>query len=140
MRYTVTLLLISILVTAKAQHQVVTAIQQVLAAQQAAWNSGNITQFMQGYWRNDSLQFVGKSGVTYGWNNTLANYKKGYASAAEMGQLQFTIMNTKKVSRKYYSILGKWQLTRSMGNIGGYFTLLFKKIKGKWLIVSDHSS
>jgi ketosteroid isomerase-like protein len=38
-------------------------------------------------------------------------------------------------------ILGKWQLVRpKKGDVGGYFTILMKKIKGRWLIVRDHTS
>jgi hypothetical protein len=39
-------------------------------------------------------------------------------------------------------VIGKWFLNRQAGkgNLGGCFTLLLKKMKGKWVIVSDHSS
>jgi len=36
--------------------------------------------------------------------------------------------------------VGKWHLTRSIGDVGGHFTLLFKKVKNRWVIVADHSS
>jgi len=26
------------------------------------------------------------------------------------------------------------------GDVGGHYTLLFRKIKGEWVIVADHSS
>ena len=84
--------------------------------------------------------FIGKTGVTYGWQNTLNNYKKGYPDAAAMGKLKFNILHVKKLSSLYYSVVGKWFLTRSIGNVDGHFTLLFKKIRGNWLIISDHSS
>jgi ketosteroid isomerase-like protein len=108
--------------------------------QKKAWNDGDINRFMETYWKNDSLMFIGKTGVTYGWQNTLNNYKKGYPDTAAMGKLDFDILHIKKLSDLYYFVIGKWYLTRSKGNIGGHFTLLFKKIKNKWLIVSDHSS
>jgi len=49
------------------------AIRQLLDTQTAAWNRGDIDSFMNGYWENDSLMFIGKTGVTYGWTNTLKN-------------------------------------------------------------------
>ena len=113
---------------------------EAINIQKNAWNSGDLNQFMQTYWQNDSLMFIGKSGVTYGWQNTLNSYKKGYPDTAAMGKLNFDILHVKKLSPLYFSVVGKWFLTRSIGNVGGHFTLLFKKIKGKWLIVSDHSS
>ena len=116
------------------------AIRNILATQTAAWNRGEIDNFMKGYWENDSLMFIGKSGVTYGWTNTLNNYKKGYPDTAAMGKLVFTLIQVKKLSGKYYHVTGKWLLKRSIGDVGGHYTLLFKKINGRWVIVSDHSS
>jgi hypothetical protein len=108
--------------------------------QLAAWNAGDIDRFMGTYWQSDSLMFIGKSGVTYGWQKTLENYKKNYPDTAAMGKLKFDILETKRLSVLYFFVVGKWHLTRSIGDIGGHFTLLFKKVKDKWLIVADHSS
>ncbi len=115
-------------------------IRKILDTQIAAWNRGDIDNFMKGYWENDSLMFIGKSGVTYGWTNTLNNYKKGYPDTASMGKLTFTLLQVKKLSKEYYHITGKWFLKRSIGDMGGHYTLLFRKIEGQWVIVSDHSS
>ena len=116
------------------------AIRKVLDTQLKSWNSGNIDNFMEGYWQNDSLMFVGKSGITYGWQQTLDNYKKHYPDTVAMGKLTFRLLELKPLSSFYYFVIGKWDLQRSAGNLGGYFTLLFKKINGEWLIVTDHSS
>ena len=115
-------------------------ILQVLDMQMKAWNSGSIEQYMTGYWNNDSLVFVGKSGPTYGYNKTLQNYKRSYSDAAKMGQLHFDILQVRQLSADYYFVLGKWALARTAGDVSGSFTLLFRKIKGKWCIVADHSS
>lgn len=116
------------------------AVRKVLATQSAAWNRGDIEQFMIGYWQSDSMMFIGKSGVNYGWNATLQNYKKGYPDTAAMGKLQFTLLHLKRLSPEYYFVIGKWHLTRTAGNLEGHFTLLFRKIKGQWQIIADHSS
>ncbi len=123
-----------------AQSKNESAIRNILATQTAAWNRGDINSFMKGYWENDSLMFIGKSGVTYGYVNTLNNYKKGYPDAAAMGELQFTLIQVKKLSKNYYHVTGKWFLKRTIGDVGGHYTLLFRKINGQWVIVSDHSS
>ncbi len=115
-------------------------IRDVLQRQSAAWNKGSIDAYMQGYWQNDSLLFVGKSGAVYGYEQTLQRYKKSYADTTQMGKLYFDILRVKRLSKEYYSVLGKWQLKRSIGDLNGHFTLLFRKIKGQWLIVADHSS
>lgn len=123
-----------------AQSKDESAIRQLLDQQTAAWNRGDVQNFMNGYWENDSLMFIGKSGVTYGWANTLNNYKKGYPDTAAMGKLIFTLIQVKKLSKKYYHVTGKWFLKRSVGDVGGHYTLLFQKINGRWVIISDHSS
>ena len=123
-----------------AQTKTTKKILSILKVQDDSWNRGDIDGFMQTYWQNDSLMFIGKSGVTYGWQNTLNNYKKGYPDTAAMGKLDFTLVNIKKLSRKYYHVIGKWHLTRTAGNLQGHFTLLLKKVKGNWFIIADHSS
>ena len=112
----------------------------VLATQNAAWNRGDVDAFMVGYWENDSLMFIGKSGVTYGYKNTLSNYKKNYPDTATMGKLTFTLIQVKQLSPEYFHVTGKYYLTRTIGDASGHFTLMFRKINGKWVIISDHSS
>lgn len=117
-----------------------TAIRAVMARQQTAWNLGDLETFMDGYWRSDSLQFIGSRGLTYGWQQTLDNYRKGYPDRAAMGTLTFTLLSVQPLSRKSAFVVGKWHLKRNAGDLSGHFTLLWKKIKGAWVIVADHSS
>lgn len=116
------------------------AIRHLLENQTKAWNSGNIETFMHGYWQSDNLMFIGKTGPTYGYNITLENYKKRYPDTAAMGKLRFDLLQLQRLSSEYYFVLGKWNLQRTMGSLGGYFTLLFKKIKNRWVIICDHTS
>jgi len=125
---------------ANAQTKTAKKIIDVLQTQDECWNRGDIEGFMDTYWRSDSLMFIGKSGVTYGWQNTLNNYQKGYPDTAAMGKLEFTLIDIRKLSGRYYHVIGKWKLKRSMGDLQGHFTLLLQKIKGEWKIVADHSS
>lgn len=138
------LLILSILigysVVSPAQKNARQKILTLLDTQTQAWNRGDLEGFMKGYWENDSLRFIGKSGITYGYNNTLNNYKRGYPDTAAMGKLQFTILVVKKLSPRYYEVVGKWYLKRSIGDVSGHYTLLLRKINSKWVIVSDHSS
>jgi len=125
---------------AAAQSKDEQTIRALLEEQRMAWNAGDLEPFMGTYWKSDSLMFIGKSGVTYGWQNTLDNYKKGYPDTAAMGKLKFDILEVKRLSVMYFFVVGKWHLNRSIGDVGGHFTLLFKKVKNKWVIVADHSS
>lgn len=128
------------IVSALAQNNDEQQIRSLLKAQEAAWNKADLRSFMKGYWENDSMLFMGKNGPTYGYNATLKNYLKSYPDSAHTGHFTATIVSVKKLSNKYYMVVGKWHLQRSAGDVGGYFSLLFRKIKNQWLIVMDHTS
>ena len=138
-------LFVSLILTLAALHTTAqgsedAAIRKVLSDQEAAWNRADIEGFMEGYWNSDSLLFIGSRGVTRGWQPTLDSYKKGYPDAAAMGKLTFTVLSLQVLSPESAYIIGKWHLARSKDELGGHFTLLWKKIEGKWVIVADHTS
>ena len=134
------LLLILASATAFSQKGEEAKIRQLLLKQTESWNRGNIEGFMQTYWKSDSLMFIGKNGVTRGWQKTLENYKKGYPNPAAMGKLSFDILSVKQVSADHCFVVGKWMLKRTIGDVSGHYTLLLQKINGQWVIVADHSS
>ena len=134
------IVVISLSLSSLAQSKDETEVRNVLARQSSSWNRGDIDAFMVGYWENDSLMFIGKSGVTYGYTKTLANYKKNYPDTTVMGKLTFTLIQVKQLSPEYFHVTGKYYLTRTIGDASGHFTLVFRKINGKWVITSDHSS
>ncbi len=115
-------------------------ILKVMADQELAWNKGDLEGFMQGYWHDDSLRFIGKSGITYGWQATLDNYKKSYPDRAAMGQLSFTILRVESLGKRRAYVTGAWHLQREKDAPQGYYTLLWRKLHGTWVIVADHSS
>lgn len=139
MRYLISFFILLSL-SANAQNKDEQAIRNILTHQITEWNKGNIDGFMKGYWENDSLLFLGKSGPKYGYANTLFNYKKNYPDTTVMGKLAFEILKVQPLSEDTYFVVGKFMLQRTIGNLSGYYTLLFKKIKGEWVIVVDHSS
>ena len=133
-----TILFFSLVAFAQSSDDII--IRKILDEQTKAWNEGDIEGFMKGYWKNDSLMFIGKNGINWGWQTTLENYKKGYPDTTAMGKLSFDILIVKKLSPEYYYVVGKWMLTRSIGDLSGHYNLLFRKINGLWLIIADHSS
>jgi len=131
-------LLLSLVVLAQSKEEI--SIRNILNNQTKSWNRGNLEEFMPGYWKNDSLMFIGKNGINWGWQKTLENYRRGYPDTAAMGKLSFNIIVVKELSPEYYYVVGKWTLNRSIGDLSGHYNLLFRKIKGQWFIVADHSS
>lgn len=141
MRYLGTLFILFFSYTLSvAQNKDEQAIRAILKAQESAWNRADLNAFMKGYWENDSMLFMGKKGPTYGYQATLKNYLKAYPDTAHTGHFTSTIVSIKKLSSEYYMVVGSWHLKRSAGDIGGYYSLLFRRIKNQWVIVMDHTS
>ena len=115
-------------------------ILNVLETQRQAWNNFDIDEFMQGYLKSDKLVFSGSNGPIYGWNFVKDRYLSNYSSNELMGYLDFEINDLFLISKKVALLLGKFNIKRDNENLSGYFTLVFKKIKGNWYIVSDHTS
>ncbi len=116
-----------------------TAIKFVMKLQEKAWSQNDLEGFMKGYWKSDSLKFYGSSGLTYGWEKTLANYKKGYPTKDHSGTLTFKINDISKIEDNSYWVMGEYYLSRKVGDANGIFLIIFRKINGEWKIVADMS-
>lgn len=117
-------------------------IRNVLDAQSAAWNRGDIRAFMAGYEDAATTTFVGKA-VTKGHAAVLARYLRDYPSKAKMGTLTFSDIEIHVLDPQYASVLGKFHLDRPKADGGeaqGWFTLLFKKTASGWKVILDHTS
>lgn len=114
-------------------------IRLVLEKQVTAWNKHNLEGFMDGYWKSDQLKFYGASGLTLGWDQTLANYKKRYPTKRETGTLNFVINDISIIEGNNYWVMGEYHLKREIGDAEGIFIIIFKQINGEWKIVADMS-
>lgn len=130
-----------LLTYARAQREnPVAEVTENMKKQEVAWNAFNIDGFMKYYWNNDSLKFIGSKGITYGWKQTLENYKKNYPDKDAMGVLTFTNFSIEQLSPTRVYVIGQWHLKKKDKDVEGYYTLLWKKINGQWVIVCDHTS
>jgi hypothetical protein len=115
-------------------------ILEVINQQSKAWSKGDVEGYMQGYWKSEKLRFASGDKVTYGWQQTLDNYKKSYTSKAKMGELVFSEIKVEILSKNEALVFGRWKLIREGNNPQGLFTLHFHKFAIGWKIVSDHTS
>lgn len=123
------------------QNDVLTSIQFKMDEQIKCWNNGDIPCFMEHYWKSDSLLFIGKAGITYGWQATLDNYLESYPDQKNMGQLSFNNKLIRFLDHETVQVIGEWQLTRpELDDLGGHYSLVWKLKDGEWVIISDHSS
>jgi len=123
-----------------------TAIKSVMQLQAEAWNKGDVDGFMKHYWNNPELTFVSKNGVSKGWQQVYDNYKRGYPDKEAMGNLTFDNLVIQQLNGKTCMVTGSWFLDyvpstdTDRQDVGGWFTLVFKKIKKDWVIIYDHTS
>jgi uncharacterized protein (TIGR02246 family) len=116
------------------------AIQEILDAQQRAWNQGNVDAFLEGYWHSPELTFSGSGGIARGWDGVRARYKKNYPDRAAMGQLDFSGVEFRFVGKDAALVLGHWHLSRGQGDLGGVFSLVWQRFPEGWRIIHDHTS
>lgn len=116
------------------------AVREVLEAQVSAWNAGDIDEFMMTYWPSEKLRFASGGTVKEGWEATLERYRTTYPGKAAMGELTFDVLDIDVVARDVAIVFGAWKLSRAQDELSGLYTLVVKKIEGRWLVVHDHTS
>lgn len=104
------------------------------------WNAGDIECYCQGYLKSGETRIVSSRGITSGYEAILASYQKNWPKE-RMGQLHFDQLRMDKLSSKAYLVHGRFNLTYPEAKaLSGYFTVVMKKVGGKWLMFADHSS
>jgi beta-aspartyl-peptidase (threonine type) len=118
------------------------AVRQLLDAQVAAWNRGDLEGFLRGYWRSDSLSFYSGGSVTHGWQTTLDRYRRRYqGEGREMGTLVFDVHDVALPARGLAVVRGGWSLALKESRPAGLFTLLLRWFPDDgWKVVHDHTS
>lgn len=116
------------------------AVTEVMDKQMESWNNGDIKGFMEGYWQSDSLRFLGKRGLTKGWQTTLDNYLKSYPDRQAMGKLIFTHLSFEPLNSKQMFVVGKWTLEREKDTLAGHYSLVWQKFDKDWKIIFDHTN
>ena len=115
----------------------IAAIETVLADQATAWNAGDVRGFMAGYAESEDLRFASGGTITRGWQATLDRYLARYNTREKMGVLDFTDLEIELLGPDAAVIHGRWHLTRDGDTPHGLFTLIARRMKGNWRIVSD---
>jgi beta-aspartyl-peptidase (threonine type) len=117
------------------------AVRQVLLDQQAAWNRGDLKEFMAGYWHSPDLTFFAGGTEKRGWDAAYERYRQRYqGEGREMGKLTFSDLKIELLGQDAAFVRGRWQVVLSKERPDGLFTLVFKKLPEGWRIVHDHTS
>ncbi|MBX9584498.1 MAG: nuclear transport factor 2 family protein [Gemmataceae bacterium] len=117
------------------------AVRTVLADQVAAWNKGDLDGFMAGYWDSPDLFFISGGKAVKGFKALKERYDTNYrGEGKEMGKLAFSDIETVSLGPTAVLVRGKWEVTTTKETVGGWYSLVFRKIGGLWKIVHDHTS
>jgi uncharacterized protein (TIGR02246 family) len=106
----------------------------------AAWNRGDIDGYLAGYWHSDKVRWVSEGTVRYGFEAIATAYKSRFDTPDKMGTLEVANLEIQNLSGRDALVFGTWTQTIGAARRHGVFTVHTKKIDGRWLIVSDHSS
>lgn len=107
--------------------------------QERCWNAADLECYVKAYATTVEIKTISSLGVTKGYDNILAQYKK-YFPKENMGQLHFDNVEIKKLSTQYAYVTGRYNLIYpSKDPRRGWFSVLMQKIDGQWFIISDHS-
>jgi ketosteroid isomerase-like protein len=132
-----------------AGHADEAAIRSVIEAQAAAWNRGDIPEFMASYEDSPETTFVGTASVNKGFQPILERYKKGYSTREQMGTLTFKDLDIRLLpsasgATEYAVATGRFHLDRNAKGTAtkndGIFSLVWHKSAGGWKIVLDHTA
>lgn len=115
-------------------------INAVFDTQTAAWNRGDIPEFMKAYHNASDTEFVGSGGIKRGYNEVMERYKKSYPNAEAMGHLSFSNQTIHVLDSKAAYVVGEFHVERKTGNLLGVYTVIVRKFPEGWRIVHDHSS
>jgi len=116
-------------------------IRNVLSNQLKGWNNGSVDTFMIGYWNSESLKFITKDGIKFGYNRVKDDYKNSYKTKEKMGNLTFENLAFTPLAdnNTIVNVTGRWIIKQSNIEQSGLFSLILKKIDNNWKIIIDHT-
>jgi uncharacterized protein (TIGR02246 family) len=126
-----TLLLLGALATPEEE------IRGILERQAAAWNRGDLDDFMTTYEDSAETTYTGKS-VIRGYRAILANYRQRYPTREAMDTVRFSGIEVRLLAPDAALVLGRYELLSR--KLGGHFTLVLRKTSSGWKIIHDQSS
>jgi uncharacterized protein (TIGR02246 family) len=115
-------------------------IRAVIALMEAAWNRGDFSGYMEGFW-NPGVVFVSGGRFQDGWQGTLDHYVRDYGGAPERrGTLHFDIVSIELLAPDAALLISNYQLERPEHPQVGINTRLMRRIDGRWVIAMNHVS
>jgi len=118
------------------------AVEAAMADSAAGWNAGDVDRFMAIYSDAPEASFVTADGLVRGKAAMLARYRQKYdfADAAKRGVLSFKTLDWRPLGPGHALYIARYTLTYADGRTAsGPTSLVFRREKGGWKIIADHS-
>lgn len=110
----------------------------ILEKQESDWNHGNLKGFLSAYWDSDTLRSVSVRGIYYGKDRLQSYLKSTFPDSASMGNLSYDVVHIELLGDNDALLTGKWLRKNDKKFRGGYFSILLRKLQGRWQIVAEH--
>lgn len=116
-------------------------VRDLLQAQEAAWNRGDLDGFMAGYRMSDDITFYSDDKIQPGWLALRERYEKKYRAGGQgMGKLTFSDLVVDVLAPNAALARGRWKVELDGKTPSGLFTILLRKFPDGWKVVHDHTS
>lgn len=116
-------------------------IRAIIELQRDAWNRGDLAGFVQFYDKTGMMVFITGEEPIRIPADLQKRYEKRYGSSGkDFGKLNFSEIQVELLSDQLARAYGKWSVTQDSKTSSGWFSLLWRKEDGNWLIIHDHSS
>ncbi len=117
------------------------SITTVITDSQDAWNNGDLDKFMSFYAEDQGFTYASGKTIVRGRDNLYARYAERYGTdKSSMGKLNLKDLEITILGENAAMAFGQFEVLIKEQKYEGLFTLVLRKIDGKWLIVHDHSS
>jgi ketosteroid isomerase-like protein len=118
----------------------VTDVKAALDIQVAAWNAGDLEKAMTFYWNSPEMIWISRSGVEKGYQPVLEGYRKDFADRTKMGVYAYEPLHIEALSKTSVYYVFRWKIELNGKKLmGGVSSQIWKRIKGRWLITSEHA-
>ena len=107
----------------------------------AAWNRGELDDFLDDYRNAPTTTYVGSSDLHIGYEAIRARYAPSFAEGAGRDSLRFEDLRVRPLGDSTALAIGRYVLHRGDSVTStGIFSLVLREAGGDWMIVHDHSS
>lgn len=122
------------------RNQSTISIKAMIDAQGDAWNKGNLNAYMAYFWQSSETKHIFNEQVSTGWEAINERLQAKFADPALMGKISYRDLEINVITKDRAIAAARWRYEVGDFAMDGYFTILVRKIDGRWLIVHDHSS